>query len=170
MVQVMKYVHFADHVMSNGVPEELITLLDLSGSMNEDDWKPSRKAGAIKANIELIKVKAKHHPQDRVGIVGFGTEAQVLHQPVSLTNGTDALLKALRNPASMGYTNFTAALQLAESCLFGHSTHGQNTGANKGVVGFFSELLYGPLQQSSHHITENATVSESGKTTDYANR
>ena len=80
----MEYLNFALQISNNERPERLISLVDVSPSMDEEDWKPSRKAGAIQANIELVKVKAKYHPHDVVGIVGFGSEAKVLHSPVKL--------------------------------------------------------------------------------------
>ena len=67
----MKYLDFANNIQSN-TSETLMTLIDLSPSMNYDDWKPTRKAGAITANNELIKIKLKSHPDDRMGIIGFG--------------------------------------------------------------------------------------------------
>jgi len=121
-------------------------LVDLSGSMASDDWKPSRNAGAAKANMELTKVKAKHHPQDRVGIVGFGSKADILHEPVCLTDGLKSLNSALEKPPEMGRTNFTAALTLAEACLFGKSVSAGN-GIGRRITGIFSRFIYDPPSQ-----------------------
>ena len=117
----MRYLDFANYGQSNEIPETLLTLIDLSPSMEEDDWKPTRKAGAIKANKELLKIKLKHHPEDEMGIIGFGGKAKLLHRPVSLANGVDSLQKAIRNPRASWGTNFTAALKLAETCFFSKS-------------------------------------------------
>jgi len=115
----MKYFNFANHDQSNTQPETLLTLIDLSPSMDHDDWKPSRKAGAISANKELIKLKQKSHPQDHVGIIGFSSSATLLHPPVCLNKGSGSLKRALkRNVDSLG-TNFTSALELAEKHLCG---------------------------------------------------
>jgi hypothetical protein len=145
----MKYLNFANRVLKNIVSEILITIIDLSGSMGDDDWKPSRKAGATKANIELIKMKAQCHPQDRVAIIGFGTKAEVLHEPVCLTDGMKSLCSALEGPPDMGSTNFTAALTLAEACLFGKSVSAGN-GIGRKITGIFSQLLYGPPSQHTN--------------------
>jgi len=118
----MKYLNFANHDQSNTQPETLFTLIDLSPSMDDDDWKPSRKAGAISANKELIKLKQKSHPQDCVGIIGFSSSATLLHPPVCLNKGSGSLKRALnRNIDSLG-TNFTSALELAERHLCGRSS------------------------------------------------
>jgi hypothetical protein len=123
--------------------------------MGTNDWKPSRKAGAIKANKELIRIKAKHHPQDRVGIIGFGTEAELLHEPVCLANEVGSLNRALKRLPDLGYTNFTAALDLAEACLFDGLAHARKNVTSKGVRNFLSWLLYDQPTQSSHYIKEN---------------
>ncbi len=115
----MKYLDFANRVQSNNASETLITLIDLSPSMDIADWKPSRKAGAITANKELIKVKLKNHPNDKMGIIGFGASAKLLHAPVRISKGTQSLQRALVNPDASYGTNFTAALVLAERCFEG---------------------------------------------------
>ncbi len=136
----MKYLNFANPVSGNGKPEFLMTLIDLSPSMDDDDWKPTRKAGAIAANTELIKAKAKCHPQDKLGIIGFSRHAWLLHDPVCLRNGTESLLRVLENPSGGYSTNFTDALELAESCLFDV----KRKPANK----FFSKMLTGLIYEA----------------------
>lgn len=137
-IETMKYLDFANHVKSNRVPEILMTLIDLSPSMDADDWKPTRKAGAVMANIELIKAKAKYNPQDKLGIVGFSGHASLLHDPVCLRGGVKDLLKALKNPVGGNSTNFTAALELAEKRLFGRKRKSANNFFSK----MLSEILY----------------------------
>jgi len=153
----MKYLSFADRVLKTILLEILITIIDLSGSMDTEDWKPSRKAGAIKANRELIKVKAQHYPQDKVGIIGFGTGAEILHEPVCLSQGAESLSNALNGLPDMGYTNFKAALELAETCLFGKTVPSTHSYLGKGLSGFFSQLLYGSVQSTETHIKEDAS-------------
>lgn len=136
----MKYLNFANPVSGNGKPEFLMTLIDLSPSMDDDDWKPTRKAGAIAANTELIKAKAKCHPQDKLGIIGFSRHAWLLHDPVCLRNGTESLLRVLENPSGGYSTNFTDALELAESCLFDVKRKPTNK--------FFSKMLTGLIYEA----------------------
>ncbi len=129
----MKYLDFANRVQSNKTSETLITLIDLSPSMDQDDWKPTRKVGAITANKELIKIKLKTHPDDRMGIIGFGDNARLLHAPVCVSKGMQGLKSALNNPYRSCGTNFTAALKLAETCFFGK--------VNQPVSNFFTRML-----------------------------
>jgi hypothetical protein len=135
----MKYLNFANPVSGNRQPEFLMTLIDLSPSMDDKDWKPSRKAGALKANIELIKAKVKYHPQDKLGIIGFSRHARLLHDPVCLRDSTESLLKALKNPSGGYSTNFTVALELAEECLFRRKRKLANKFFSKVLSGIFYE-------------------------------
>lgn len=129
----MKYLDFANHTQSNATSETLMTLIDLSPSMDYDDWKPTRKAGAITANKELINIKLKSHPQDRMGIIGFGNNAKLLHSPIRISKGIQGLQRALNNPDGSGGTNFTAALALAENCFLGK--------VNQPASNFFTRML-----------------------------
>ena len=135
----MKYLNFANTVANNAKQEFVMILIDLSPSMDDDDWKPTRKAGAIKANIELIKAKARCHPSDMIGIIGFAGAARVLHDPVCLSGGIKSLQKALKNPSGCrGGTNFTAALELAQERFLGRKTgHTSNF-----ISRMLAELLY----------------------------
>lgn len=129
----MKYLDFANRIHSNGASETLMTLIDLSPSMDDDDWKPTRKAGAITANKELIKNKLKYHPKDRMGIIGFGDNARLLYAPVCVSEGVKGLQRALNNPKGSSGTNFTAALKLAEACFLGK--------VNQPASNFFTKML-----------------------------
>ena len=139
----MKYLNFANRISANEQPEFLMTLIDISPSMDDDDWEPTRKEGAIVANIELIKAKAKYHPQDKLGIIGFSRHARLLHDPVCLRGGVKGLLKALENPEGGCSTNFTAALELAEKCLFDRK--------RKPANGFFSKVFSGILYEADQY-------------------
>lgn len=156
----MKYLSFANRVLSDILSEILIMIIDLSASMDTQDWKPSRKAGAIEANKELIRIKTQYHPQDKVGIIGFGTKAVLLHEPVCVADAADSLYNVLKAPPSMGSTNFTAGLELAETCLFGNTAIPKEYSCGKGLSRFLSELLYGPMQQNSDCIKESSATTE----------
>lgn len=134
----MKYLNFANHIVKDVVLEILILVLDLSPSMDDNDWPPSRKAAAIKANLELIETKAKHHPKDMVGIIGFSQRAKLLHSPICLRNGLTSLRSVLKNSAGGFGTNFTPALKLAEKCLFRQQAPSSNSLISKMI----KELLY----------------------------
>ncbi len=101
-------------------PELIYILTDYSPSMDEEDYQPTRKEGAIKAVKAFIKTKAKHYPKDQVGLICFDSKAHVLsdHQPVG--SKCQWLCRSLSG--SVDYdpgTNFTAALKLGQQCLMG---------------------------------------------------
>ena len=156
----MKYLSFANRIIHSRCIEILMVIIDLSGSMDTDDWKPSRKAGAAEANRALIRVKAERYPKDQVGIIGFGNQARLLHEPVSLAVGEENLYRALESLPSMGWTNFKAALQLAEACLFGNSDYLQHKEESKSFSAILSNLLYGTPVSNSDHMRESTATPE----------
>lgn len=101
-----------------------------------------------------MKVKARYHPQDELGIIGFGRHARVLHNPVRLGNGVKSLQRALGNPSGSCGTNFTAALELAKACLFGKKP--------KSTGNFFSKLLSEILYEAESHPAKRARGSRNG--------
>jgi len=70
----MKHLQSANR-LSSEVIEKIYLLIDLSGSMDEEDYTPSRKEGALQAALKFIDTKANLYPKDQVGIVGFAERA-----------------------------------------------------------------------------------------------
>ncbi len=134
----MNYLNMANHVHTGVGVETTVTLVDESPSMDEQDLAPTRRAAAIKANIKLTEVKARYHPDDGIAVVGFSAKARVRLAPVVVKGSLPDLRRALQD-ADGGYgTNFTAALEMAEECLFpGHPWHQVGS-----VSRMLSRLLY----------------------------
>lgn len=147
----MKYLNSAQRLLKQ-IVEIVWILIDFSGSMYDDDYEPSRIEGAIQANTKLIETKAKLFPQDQMGIIAFEDKAYVLHQPVTIGKSSQSLCRSLRKDAEGdGSTNFTAALMLAEKCMFGG--FGQNK--SQGVFSrLFSELFFEPILPDSEDIKQ----------------
>lgn len=57
----------------------------------------------------------------------------------------------------MGWTNFRAALKLAEACLFGKSTPARNSTGSKAGSGFLSWLLYDQPLRPSKYIKQSSS-------------
>jgi hypothetical protein len=153
---IMKCLSFANRIAGRLMLEILMLLLDLSPSMDDDDWPPSRKAAAIKANLELITTKAKRYPQDKVGLIGFSGKAELLYAPTCLKDGLSDLRSVLRNPTGGSGTNFTAALELAENCLFRQQAPSRNTFVSRMIA----ELLYKVHEQNETHPPYNEGTTE----------
>ena len=112
----MKYLDCAQRRSSGA--ETMLTLVDLSPSMEATDYEPTRLGGAIEANCRLIEIKAKEFPDDRIGVIGFAGEAVCLHEPQRAGPGRGALCRALRRSWDIrGGTDFTAALGMASDYL-----------------------------------------------------
>jgi von Willebrand factor type A domain len=156
----MKYLNFANHIQSNNQPEVLLTLVDFSGSMSIDDYKPSRQEGAIDANLKLIRTKAKQYPNDKIGIIVFHDEACVLHPPVSLATGANSLCQSLRDYNDSGGTDFTVALELAEKVFFKRPPYGKEINQSR-IFKFLSKLLFETEDDSpSQHIKDIHSTGE----------
>lgn len=134
----MNYLSMANRVQPGGGVETTVMLVDESPSMDEQDLAPTRKVAAVQANIKLAEVKAQHHPNDRVGVIAFSATARVLLDPVVVRGSLPALRQALQDTDGGCGTNFTAALEMAEECLFpGHPWHQVGS-----VSRMLSRLLY----------------------------
>jgi len=134
----MKYLNFANPIKSNEQPEMLLTLIDLSGSMEITDMKPTRRAAAIKANEEIIKVKRQQHPGDKIGVIGFQSSAKLLLPPTPPSKIID-LEKAIDNAKLSGGTDFVTPLKLAYSCFFGRAITTMKNPITKMLSSFFFE-------------------------------
>jgi Ca-activated chloride channel homolog len=91
----------------------VILTIDVSGSMNADDLKPSR--------IEAAKTAARsfvaHQPQGvQVGVVSFSDEAAVLQPP---TSDRDKVLAAIARLEADGGTAIGSAIKTSISTLLG---------------------------------------------------
>lgn len=98
---------------------DCVIVLDFSGTMFSNDWKPSRLAGALKAALEYCKRLAERQPQARVAIVAYGDNARLL---CSMTAVTDiARIKSCLNQSNgLGCTNMTSGLEMAYQLLEGN--------------------------------------------------
>ncbi len=86
----------------------LYILLDCSGSMKERRKLEQAKVGITKfAEDAFIK-------QYRIGIIKFGDQAEHIIEP---TNNMDELQTAIKDIQAFGWTNMTAAIQIAHAKL-----------------------------------------------------
>jgi Mg-chelatase subunit ChlD len=138
----MKYLNFANHVKSNEQPETLLTLIDLSGSMEIADMKPTRRAAATKANQEIIRVKSQQHPDDKIGVIGFQSSAKLLLAPTTPSEIV-GLKRTIDNAVLSGGTDFVTPLELAYDCFFRSVTTTTNSSLSK----FLSTIFFEPAQK-----------------------
>ena len=108
-----------------GIGEVLVLDLDVSPSMDFDDWKPSRLCGAKDACFALLDEKLRCQSQDYVGIVSFAGFARIVRQPIPIETRTADLKKAIHALQTYPSTDIGAGLQQCES-IFDDSGNSNN--------------------------------------------
>jgi Ca-activated chloride channel family protein len=94
-------------------PTEVVVLnMDVSKSMDEDDWLPSRLEGAKGAAIEFVRKRAELRPEDHVGIVAFSKKARVVVKPQPLAE-PEKLARKIVELSPESTTNITEGLRQA---------------------------------------------------------
>lgn len=93
---------------------DVVLLLDRSGSMDIKDatMMQTRLEAAKKASIQFAKCVMT--PQDRVGVVAFGDNAQVIHD---LSNDYKEIVKHVNGIQLEGLTNMTDGIVMAHQML-----------------------------------------------------
>lgn len=106
------------------LPEDVVFVMDISPSMDETDFNPSRLGGAIKAAKRLLDIKKKTHAEDRVGIVGFCAREKVIHQLVEVRGNLTSLKRSISSVETDDWTNIKAGLLAAKKLLKPRSLNG----------------------------------------------
>jgi len=113
-------------VKSNGAQATDILTLDVSLSMDERDYPPSRLLGAKDSAIRFVERRAREEPLAAVGIVQFSCRARVVLEPTLLNTGTAALMRGIQGLSSMGATNIGAGLTTAHRSIAERGLGGSN--------------------------------------------
>ncbi len=98
---------------SAGDPFLALALLDISPSMLEQDWTPSRLAAAIDAACRFVQVAAQQNSRNRVAVVAFDRFAQIISPFVPAADGE--LTARIRAARTGSHTSITAGLLAAET-------------------------------------------------------
>lgn len=98
------------------VPRDCVLVLDASGSMDMDDWPPTRLDAAKDAAKAFVQRLADEQPDARVGIVAYGTYSQFT-RGLTEASRTWAINKAIDSIRDLGATNITAGLRTALQAL-----------------------------------------------------
>ena len=93
-------------------PVDTVIVVDVSGSMADDDYHPTRLDGGIKASVEYVNTRASKHPNDRIAVVSFSDDGSVV---LGLTNISkrDRIISAIKSLTIEGGTNITVGIQKA---------------------------------------------------------
>ena len=125
----------------NGTSEDCVLCIDVSPSMNDRDFKPSRLKAARIAAKRFIELKRNQHPNDRVALVSFAECAYLKHALGAVRERT--LDSALDNLITHGCTNISAGLALAARVLWGEKVSVRQSAA-AGFTGLLNKLLFQP--------------------------
>ncbi len=90
-----------------------ILVIDVSPSMEEKDYPPSRLKGAKKAAARFLDKRLATNPDALVGIVKYGGRAKVVSHPLILRQHISELQESLEDMTTIGATNIAAGLRLA---------------------------------------------------------
>ena len=93
-------------------PRDTIIIVDVSASMDEADYPPTRLHGGIQAAIEYVNARAETYPQDRVALVSFSIEARVV-LPLSAIDAKEKIVPAIQSLRIDGGTDIAAGLKAA---------------------------------------------------------
>ncbi|MFH1023496.1 MAG: vWA domain-containing protein [Planctomycetota bacterium] len=113
-----RFVQFAENPVASG-PETMFLVIDASPSMEEDDWKPNRLAGAVTAAKALLDVKSQHYASDKVCLITFHREARMMHPPAEVGANRPSLDAALDKIRTSACTNIAAGLEMVRDVLDG---------------------------------------------------
>ena len=108
--------------------EEIVLVNDISDSMNSCDWEPSRLSGAKRASRAFLDSRSKWFPGDRIGIVGFSDEAELVLPLVPAANRV-LIAQKIDGMRATGTTSVGAGLRVAEALLLG-----ARSGAGKRII------------------------------------
>jgi len=120
---------------------DCVLVIDASGSMLDDDWKPARLDGAKDAAVAFAERLSVDQPNSRIGIVAFGCKSRIVCR-LTQAGRFDYISKKIRQIEDGGGTNMYAGLRDAHDLLkysAGTSqvvllTDGQNTGKEPGLL------------------------------------
>jgi len=113
--------------------EIVLLVIDVSISMDEQDWRPSRLRGAKDACIAFVERKVQLRPKDSVGIISFASSARLEHVPAPVGVNLDRLKATVNRLHTAECTNIGAALRKAEDAFNG-GTSIHNLIADKGFL------------------------------------
>ena len=117
----MNHISSATHRTDPARPRCTVVLLDVSLSMEQTDWLPSRLEGAVGAFDQLLEVKERQYPDDYVGLVAFSDVAKMRHPLIRIGGNAFSLKAAARGIVTGPSTAITDGLISAYALLSGHS-------------------------------------------------
>ncbi|MCD4831698.1 MAG: VWA domain-containing protein [Anaerohalosphaeraceae bacterium] len=95
---------------TQSAPRDTVVITDISGSMNINDFYPTRLGGAIEAGIEYVN--ARKNLNDRIALVSFSTYAKIV-LPLTNIKNKGRVIEVIRSLSIDGETDINKGLQAA---------------------------------------------------------
>ena len=116
-------------------PRDCVLVIDVSGSMLDDDWKPTRLDAAKNAAKTFARRLSQEQPNAHIAVVAFGFGAKVICR-LTLAREVNTICHEIDRIGENGSTNMYAGLKAAFDLLRDHArtcqvvllTDGHNTG------------------------------------------
>jgi len=100
-----------------GFEEDIVLVLDVSGSMDTADYPPNRLEAAKIASFEFVKEKIAKNPLVRIGVVSFSDIGKVASNIVSARDYINPLYSSIRKLRIGGGTDISIGLEYAYNLL-----------------------------------------------------
>jgi Ca-activated chloride channel homolog len=113
LARPMELPRYEDHANARAV----VLVIDVSPSMDETDYHPTRLEGAKRAVRRYLDTLRSYEPEPLVGIVDFHGEAELVSHPLPVGDRHDQLLRSLTRLHSGFGTNIGGGLELARKEL-----------------------------------------------------
>lgn len=94
------------------LPRDTAQVLDVSGSMGNPDYPPTRIDGGINASTEYVDTRIEQCPNDRISVVSFNSTAQIV-LPLTPITDKKTIIGAMRNLTAGGGTDIAEGLKAA---------------------------------------------------------
>jgi uncharacterized protein YegL len=101
--------------------EDIVLVIDISGSMRNKDYPPNRLEAAKQAASEFVHQKFGVDERDSVAVVSFGSQGQTHCEMTNVGTARDKLLKTIEHLQVKGGTAMGRGLEEAGKIL-SHST------------------------------------------------
>jgi hypothetical protein len=121
--------HFTDTAVTCQDPEDTVIIIDVSISMNDDDYPPTRLCGGIEAAVEYVHARSQRHPYDRIAVASFSNQGRVVLGLTDISR-KQRIISAIESLTIESGTDIKAGLEQA-LCIFNND---RQSGRSRRVI------------------------------------
>jgi len=94
-----------------------VLVIDVSGSMSEEDYKPTRLDGAKDAACSFVKKLNAVSPESYLAVASFSSDAKMACEPLPVESELARIESAIKRLNAEGFTNMSSGLRLAGKAI-----------------------------------------------------